>query len=230
MGEAPQLPNGENRTTVIGSTGSGKTVFGTWLLSTRSTLDFLRKPVVIFDWKRDKLLNSLGAQKWGLHQKAPHRPGLYIVKCPIDDVTQVDLFLDRCFEAEDMGLFFDEAAELKKSRSVNRVMKQGRSKNISCISCTQRPVDLPRSVFSEAEYFAILRLNDLEDLKEVRRFAAARDKDDKYLVMKRRDEHNAFWYDTTRNRACEFSPVPAPAQIRASILWASSPQVERKVI
>lgn len=220
---APRLPNDTQRTVVIGSTGSGKSVFGVWLLSTCQTLDWKNTPVVIFDWKGDGLLNSIGAKKWGLHQKPPTRPGLYIVHPDVDNLAPVDLFLNRCWEQENIGLFFDEAAELEKSRAVNRIMKQGRSKHIPCISCTQRPVWLPRCVFSEAEYFALLRLNDADDKNTVKRFINAD-------VFKRRDEHAALWYDVTRDRAVEFLPVPPPRQIADVFNRGNSDLRKRKVV
>lgn len=216
MSEAPRLPNGTQRTVVIGSTGSGKSVWLAWLLSTCSTCDYKNTPVVIFDWKREPLLNSLGAKRWGLHQRPPERPGLYIVHPEIDVLGPVDEFLNRCWEQEDIGLIFDEAAELEKSKAINRIMKQGRSKNIPCISGTQRPVWLPRSVFSEADYFALLRLNDDDDKRTVKRFINAD-------VFRKLAPHHSLYYDVSGDRACILSPVPPPREIRAKILEGQKP-------
>lgn len=223
MSEAPRLPNDTNRTVVIGSTGSGKSTWGAWLLSTCETLDWQNNPVVLFDWKRDRLINSLGAKRWGLHQRPPTRAGLYIVHPEIDELGPVDEFLNRCWEQEHIGLFFDEAAELEKSRAVNRIMKQGRSKHIPCISCTQRPVWLPRSVFSEADYFALLRLNDDDDRRTVKRFINAD-------VFRKLDEYHSLYYDVSRDRAALLTPVPPLAQIRAKFTEGQNRPQLRRVI
>lgn len=223
MTEPPRLANGQQRTVVIGSTGSGKSVFLAWLLSTRQTIDWKSRPAVIFDWKRERLLNSLGAKKWGLHQRPPTRPGLYIVHPEIDELGPTDEFLNRCWEQEDIGLVFDEAAELEKSRAINRIMKQGRSKNIACISGTQRPVWLPRSVFSEADYFALLRLNDDDDKRTVKRFINAD-------VYRKLEPYHSLYYDVAGDRAAIFTPVPPPGEIRAKFLEAEKAPQLRRVI
>ena len=41
---------------IYGKTGSGKTVVGLWALEKRS---FLRKPWVIIDYKRDKIIRQI---------------------------------------------------------------------------------------------------------------------------------------------------------------------------
>jgi len=221
--DQPRLPDSTQRTVVIGSTGSGKTTAGAWLLSTRATLNYERMPVVMFDWKGDKLINSLDAKPWGLHQRPPTKPGLYIVHPEIDVLDPVDEFLNRCWAQENIGLFFDEAAELEKSRAINRVMKQGRSKHIPCISCTQRPKWLPRSIFSEGDFFMLLRLNDMDDRTTVKRFINAD-------VHKRRAELHSIWYDVAKDHAVLMKPVLPPAEIRARIKWGSQAERARKVV
>lgn len=215
-------PGDTNRTAVIGSTGSGKSFFGMWLLGTRMTLDWVKRPVVIFDWKGDANLNNLGAKRWSIFSKPPKRPGLYITHPMPGEVEPVDAFLHAAWEQEDIGLFFDEAAELEKSRSINRVMKQGRSKHIPCISCTQRPVWLPRSVFSEAEYFALLRLNDQDDKTTVKRFVNAD-------VYQKLPEHYSLWYATVPDKAHVLRPVPNMREIRAMFYTPSTDSRKRIV-
>lgn len=217
------FPGIENRTCIIGSTGSGKTVFGAWLLSTRKNLDWRNMPVVMFDWKGDKLLGSLGAKEISVRDKPPKKPGLYMLRLDDTDLPDVDVFLNRCWAQENIGLFFDEAAELEKSRSVNRVFKQGRSKHIPIISCTQRPVWLPRSVFSESEYFAIFRLNDRDDQTTVKRFVNAD-------VYAKRLPHHCLWYDVVGDAATVFKPVPSPAAIREAFADLKTGGLKKRVI
>lgn len=216
------LPNNTNRTDVVGSTGSGKTVAGCWLLSTRRTIDWKRSPAIIFDWKGDKLLNSLGAKELRIGAKPPTKPGLYICHPQIDDVEGVDQLLNRVWAQEDVGLFFDEGAELLKSKAISRIMKQGRSKHIPCITCTQQPVWLPRCVFTEADYFAVLRLNSKDDRDTLKGYVNAD-------IHRRLPEHHILWYDVAKDRASEFTPVPSPEEIRAVFLTGKQPP-KREVI
>lgn len=219
---AVHWPNDTQRTAVIGSTGSGKSYFGMWLMGTRQTLDWVNQPVVIFDWKGDANLNNLGAKRWSIYAKPPTRPGLYIVHPLPGEVEPVDVFLVRCWEQEDIGLFFDEASELEKSKAINRVMKQGRAKHIPCISCTQRPVWLPRSVFSEADYFAILRLNDQDDKTTVKRFVNAD-------VYQRLPPHYSLWYAGSPDKAVILRPVPNMKTIRG-MFYSPSTESRKRIV
>lgn len=218
-----RLPGPSHRLLVAGSTGAGKTQLGVFALSTRQQMNWHRMPVTIFDWKREKLLNSIGAREWDLRKEPPRQNGLYIVHPDPDDLADVDAYLLKVWRAGNHGLFFDEASELEKSKGVNRIMKQGRSLHIPCISCTQRPVWLPRSVFSEADFFAILRLNDRDDQTTIKRFVNAD-------VYKRHGEYFSLWYDAGRDRAIVFSPVPEADALKARFRASKNPATKKGLL
>ena len=77
-----RLPKYDDRTAVIGSTGSGKTQFAVWLLSTR---DFDARPWIIFDFKGDSLISEIGATEISVFGGVPKKPGLYVVR-PIPEL------------------------------------------------------------------------------------------------------------------------------------------------
>src|SRR6476659_4299769 len=105
------LPSSDNRTTVIGSTGSGKTQFSVWLLSTR---DFNLRPWVIFDFKGDVLLDELGAKPWTLISP-PKDPVLYIIRPLPGDEMLVSNFFFKVWQQEHIGIYVDEGYMLPKN-------------------------------------------------------------------------------------------------------------------
>ena len=73
-----RLPGPENRTFIVGKTGSGKTRFATWLHA--KTSQFKRRPYVIIDTKREKLFSQIDrAREIGINE-IPKHPGLYIMR------------------------------------------------------------------------------------------------------------------------------------------------------
>lgn len=208
------FPNNENRTTVIGKTGSGKTVFGIWLLSTCCTLNWKSDPVIIFDFKGDKLIAKIeavgGCKEISIFKAPPTKPGLYVVRPMPHDMEAVEAFLWKAWANENTGLFFDEGYMLAKSRAFNAILTQGRSKNLPCIILLQRPSWAPRFCFTEAQYFALLRLTDDQDLKRVSEFMNTD-------VKTRRLPYNALWYDDGANAGeglgVVFKPVPREDEI-----------------
>ena len=203
-----RLPTSDKRTSVIGSTGSGKTQFAVWLLSTR---DFDVRPWVIFDFKGDALIEQLGATEIDVAGKPPVNPGLYIVRPLPGDEAAVSLFLQRCWAQENIGIYIDEGYMLPKlDRWFRACLTQGRSKHIEMIILSQRPVWMDRYVFTEANFFAVFRLNSLEDRKHMRNFVEDRPEGEKKRGQepKRLPDYHCLWYDVDRQQANVLSPVP----------------------
>lgn len=210
----PRLPNTQNRTTIIGPTGSGKTVFGIWLLSTAKTLDWKKRPVVVFDFKGDDLLEELldleYATLWPITRDPPKKAGLYIVRPFPHQTEEVEKFLWGVWSQGKTGLFFDEGYMVAKSKALNAILTQGRSKHIPVIILLQRPSWAPRFCFTEAQYFAVFYQHDKRDAATVQSFM---DTD----VSQFRGPYHALWYDVGANagrgEATVFSPVPPVHEI-----------------
>jgi len=192
------LPSSDNRTAVIGSTGSGKTQFSVWLLSVR---DFITRPGVIFDFKGDKLLDALGATEIGLHT-FPKEPGLYIIRPLPGDEMLVSEFFRKCWANENILIYIDEGYMVPKNdRWFRACLTQGRSKNIEMIVCSQRPVFLDKFVFTESNFFAIFNMNYAEDRKTV---AAYLDNRKPGLLPK----YHSLWYEVNDQKSHILGPVP----------------------
>jgi hypothetical protein len=195
------LPGSQNRTAIVGSTGSGKTQFAVWLLSTR---DFHLRPWVIIDFKRDKLIADIGAQEISIRGRPPIEPGLYIARpLPNIDDEFVTRFLFLCWEQENIGIYIDEGYMVKlRNPALTACLTQGRSKRIEMMILCQRPVWVDKFVFSEASYFVLFNLTVKDDRKHISNFVP----DVQFGLL---PKYHSLYYDVEAQRAVTFSPVPS---------------------
>lgn len=208
--ETFRLPNNTQRVAVIGRTGSGKTQFGTWLLSKSS---FDRQPYVVIDYKGDDLLCSIDRiREIGLRE-VPKHPGLYTIRPTPDQENEVEEWLWRVWKQEHVGLYVDEGYVLPEKGAFQAVLTQGRSKRIPVICLTQRPSWLSRFVFSEADFYAIFHLNDRRDQLTVQAFTPR----ERMNLKNRLPDYHAYWYDVGRDNAFQMKPVPDADTIRETI-------------
>lgn len=193
-----RLPRDSQRSTILGRTGSGKTLAGAWQLSQRS---FDKMPWIIVDFKRDRLLNRIGAVEIPIG-KLPRHPGLYIIHPLPDEKEFVNDYLWQIWEKGKIGLMFDEGYMVTGTSAFRAILTQGRSKTIPCIILSQRPVWLDRFVFSESEFFQLFWLQHSDDRKTVQKFMSV------VNVHERLPEYHSIWYDVARDRVTRLAPVP----------------------
>jgi DNA helicase HerA-like ATPase len=204
-----RFPGGDARTTVIGATGTGKTTCGAWLLA-HQRLD--KRPWVIVDFKREAIFDVVGfppISAIGLSE-VPKKPGLYLVSPRPDQDDELEAWLWRVWERENIGLFVDEASLMPDRDAFRAVLQQGRSKRIPVIACTQRPVDVKRALFSEASYFCIYRLQDRRDARVIEGFVPG----DLSAPM---PPHHWRWYDVAANKLLRMGAVPKPADVAGQL-------------
>jgi hypothetical protein len=203
-----RFPGGDSRTTVIGASGSGKTTCGVWILA---HMRFDKRPWIVIDTKREGIFDQIGIppiQQLSLSDRPPKRGrGLYLVSPRPDEDDQLEQFLWRCWERENVGLFIDEASLMPDKDAFRAILQQGRSKHIPVIACTQRPVDVKRALFSEASYFCIYRMQDKRDYSTVQGFVPASD------LARPIPPYHWIWYDVARNQLLRMAPVPPPAVV-----------------
>jgi len=218
------VPKISDRVAIMGSNGTGKTQFGAWLLSIGY---FDVQPYIIIDYKRDELLNSSDRIKEiGVGEEPPKHPGLYIVhpRPRIDDAA-MEGFLERVWERENIGLYFDEGYMVPDKAAFPAILTQGRSKNIPSIVLSQRPAWISRFVFSEANHYALFHLSDRDDRKEVRRFMP-----DHVDVNKALPKFHSWYYTRGEQNAVALSPVPGADEILERIESRLVPPRSRKLI
>lgn len=195
------LPGADHRIYIVGSTGSGKTFAGVFHLS---LTDFdTNRPAIIFDFKRDKLLNSLGATEIDVNDKPPTKPGLYIVHpVPEEDDEAVTQMMRRIWSNEDTIVYIDEGYMVgNRNKALNLLLTQGRSKHVQMIILSQRPVWVSRFVRSEADFFQIFRLNDQSDYDTIQGMISVD-------IRERLPKYHSHYYDVSNDAAAVFGPVP----------------------
>lgn len=206
-----RLPDSSNRTTVIGRTGSGKSHFAAWLLSTQN-FDFM--PWVIVDFKdEDKdIINQIDrVQYLDYGDPIPERPGVYILK-PLEGDESLTDWLWKVFRHGYCGLFFDEVFPLgQHNKAFNTIMMQGRSRNIPVIVCTQRPTNISVYCFSEASYCYVFDLTKTKDRQTVHNEISAIPV--KYVL----EPYHSFYYDVVGKQVLTVKPAPSAGVILDNI-------------
>ncbi len=197
---------------INGRTGSGKSVFGAWLLST-APLD--RMPYIIVDYKRDKLLQGIDrAEDLDLADKLPKRPGLYRVTPLHSEPEAVEDWLWRVWAKGKTGLLIDEGYMIpdgRKNSALQTLFTQGRALGIPVIILSQRPAWLNRFCFSECDYYCCFHLNDVRDQLTVKGFTPHNN--EVWDMTRRLPPHHSRWYDIGRDYSAVLGPAPDPEKI-----------------
>lgn len=205
-----RFPGGDDRTTILGATGSGKSTCGLWMLA-HQRLD--KRPWVIFDFKRETFFDRIGfppITAIGLDARPPKRPGLYLVSPRPGEDDAVEAFLWRLWERENVGLYVDEAPLMPGGDAFAAVLQQGRSKRMPVIACTQRPVGVARGLFSEANFVCVYDILDERDFKIIQGVVPA--EMGRPLLW-----HHWRWFDRARRLVLNMKPVPPPETVAVTL-------------
>jgi hypothetical protein len=205
-----RLPDDTKRLSIVGRTGTGKTLCGIWHLSNRS---YDTMPWIVYDFKRDKSLAQiadLGKQmEVGAYQisldDTPDRPGIYFVHPHPDDIEGVREQMFRIWERENTGVFVDEGYMVCGPKNPNpafrTLLTQGRSKHIPMIILSQRPVWMDLFVFTESDFYQVFALNSAKDRRTMNEYIP----DD---VSKTLPDFHSYYHDVGRGETFVMRPVP----------------------
>ena len=141
----------------------------------------------------------------------PGKLGLYDMHVNPGQEDQLEDWLWKIWAKGNVGLFCDEVSLIPQRDAFKAILRQGRSKLIPVIACTQRPVDIDREVFTESQYKMIFRLDDVRDYKTVQGFTRGA------AIDKPLPRHWSYWYDGPRSRLLTLQPVPKPVIIAARL-------------
>lgn len=223
MSKVPfRLPRTDEHVAVLGGTGTGKTTLAAWILS---EAPFHKMPFIAVDYKDDELLASIPRLKEiGLHENIPTAPGLYVIRPLPSEIDEAEKWLWKVWTACNTGLYIDEAYLLPNKEAIKNILAQGRSRRIPVIAASQRPVDVPRSLFTEASHIAVFRLNDRRDKKTVAEFTPDG------MLDNRLADYHSFWYSVKDHKADDpqpyhvLSPVPKAEKIVEQINERLAPE------
>lgn len=215
------LINKGQRGIIVGKTGSGKTIGAIWQMQ---QLPFA--PVIILDSKIEPAFDTIavGKERLKIYNSAEkfmqgwERGDIaeYMIVRPSGSEISAQDIMDDCLQAiysasEPCLVYIDEAYHWhvngRCGAGLNNLLTRGRSKGISTLLSTQRPVWISRFCFTECERFYIYRLSDERDRKTVGEFV--QDFSDKPIADK-----FMFWYydhDMT-DGAVLYNPVPLPVK------------------
>lgn len=196
-----KLPVGTERAAVFGRTGSGKTIFLTFLLSHAS---IETRPWIIIDHKQDEYLRNLPRVQEINRGEIPRAPGVYISSWNFDNQEELEVYLHRIIGRGNVGLFTDEGSSLPQREprytGLKEIFAKGRSKRVPVLFATQRPAWLNQSILSESDYFASFYLQNEPDRDRVASFIPGG-------VEERLDDYFAHWYDVKRDARMVIAPV-----------------------
>jgi hypothetical protein len=198
------LPKTSEHISIVGSTGSGKTVAAAWHLS-HANFDVM--PWVVLNYKGDELIEQLNTTLIDYSDIPPvgkkWSPGIYELQPLPGEEDSVDEFLQHVWERGNCGVWVDEGYMLKGSKWANALLTQGRSKRNPLITLSQRPVWLSRFVFSESSFFQVFRLTDKRDRETVQSFMPER-------AMHKLPEFYSWYFDVKKNKLAALKPTPPP--------------------
>ena len=222
-----RLPSREDRVSVIGSTGEGKTQFSVWLLS---IAHFDVMPYIIWDYKREPLIAQLPAKEIGLSEKLPEKPGLYVLRPDHNQQDEAENYLGKIYARGHTGLYFDEAYMLPNSGVhgngyLRAIYTQGRTKKIPAITLTQQPAHILSFAFSEAQHRAVFYLNRPRDRKTIQEYFPENVDFRKHLP-----KYHSWWYSSGDRVAIPLAPVPGADELIDRIHSRLAPKDERRVI
>lgn len=202
-----KFPGPSDRVTIIGRTGSGKTVAGVWHLSGK---DFDIQPWVALNTKGDPLLNEIalipGVKSLSLEEalKLPiFEPGMYIISTRPDQAEAINALLGKIWLQGNVGVYIDELYMIDETDNLNAILTQGRSRNVPFIGLSQRPAWVTKFVFSETDFVQLFNLQIQDDRKKIAQLVPV-DKD--YSLRK----HFSYWYNVGDNILTPLGPVPPP--------------------
>jgi len=197
------------RLTIIGRTGSGKTVAGLYHLALSS---WTEKPWIIVDFKGDKHVRQIpGAVPMDISAPVPDDPGIYIVRHFPGMENELDDLMRRIWAKQNVGVYFDEGYMIgpypRISQSYRALLTQGRSLGIDVITLTQRPKCLDLFCFTEASAIQLFDLSNVDDQKTVSRHISGVEMGQQIAP------YHSQWYDVETKTVTSLGPVPSPPEI-----------------
>lgn len=203
-----ELPADDEHTMVVGRNGTGKTQLAFWLLSKQRLMS---KPWYFVDFKGEQMLDGITRARHIGYKETPKEPGFYILHATPFEEDEVALegWMRQCWAQDHRGIMFDEAYMLPRvdKGAYAAMLTQGRSKKLSLISLSQRPVRVNRAAISEASHIIAFDLNDKRDHKSLEEVVPTG------FMKEELQKYHSRWYSVKKDLIWPIKPVPVADQI-----------------
>ena len=151
---------------IWGQTGTGKTWLARRLLLPRRYVQIYDSKGFI-DWPEYRLYTNLQDVIYAREEKVIYRPTYDELQNP----ETVNLYFSFIYARENTFCYVDEVPSISDaSKSPNAFLgcfQRGRERKISMLAGSQRPVDIPKVIFTESKHYYIFRLTDDGDRKRI---------------------------------------------------------------
>lgn len=222
------LPGRGERALIVGQTGSGKTAFCVWMMYRIPIA-----PIVIYDTKDEpkfkKLPNSriVESPNEALAAYNDETIDYVIVRPPVELLGEPDKLDEYLFfhytHFRDSVAYIDEAytfhAHGRAFKGLIALLSRGRSRGITTIISSQRPMMISRLCITEAQKVYAFRLSDRQDRK---RLADIIPNFDDY---KQPAKHGFYYFESGDDGAHLFRPVKLDRSLDTG--YTDEPQSEQ---
>ncbi len=195
---ARNLPGPTDRVVLVGATGTGKSVAGQWLLGGY----YGQRQILVMDTKADPIWSGLDAVKvkhamaLSRYRDAARWPVIVYTPATSElNEETLDAVCEWVYKRGDTVLMIDEATQVtsgtKPGPGVLDAVTRGRVRHVSVVSGTQRPVNVPPILLTEAEWFYCLTLRRRQDRETVNDYTEDRFADRVKLYAEENDAPHA---------------------------------------
>jgi ABC-type dipeptide/oligopeptide/nickel transport system ATPase component len=187
--------------TIVGQNGTGKS----WMGERAFALAWPRG--IIIDHKHESTCSGYQIAR-GLRQFDqlwPEVPRVIFRPTFRSPQEEIDLVLNRAFYHGNTGVLIHEAMQICDSRTIppgyQRALTMGRVRRVSIVSCTQRPMHVHNTVFSESKHFFVFFLLLEGDRRKISGFAGPT------AAGVPGQEYGFFYYGPSMTDAVEMPPL-----------------------
>lgn len=187
-----------DRIFITGMTGSGKSVLMKQLLIPQL------QNLVLYDYKHEiELPEAVYFHDVQDFKRQPNEPCI-IYRSSSGGDKEFDALCRQVFYRGSNTLVLDEIASHMTPMKIlpwhDTIMRLGRSKNVGCINCTQRPRITHNNVISQCEHFFIFKLLQDSDKKKMAEFCGAE-------VLRPIDKYWFWYYNIAMDRPVLCPPL-----------------------
>ncbi len=188
-------PGDKDRAMFLGATGSGKT----WLALKLAERFFGEKQIQILNSKDDSTINEIDAPNVSTlddlaQYKFPEHP--IVIYTPngeeLSDLQALDDWCNWCYLRRNTHAFIDELTQLGSGTypkmGLLNLATRGRDRRVSAFFCSQRPVGIPKIVYTEAQYYYKFYLADVKDRKAVANYTMPS------MILQVKDPHGFHFF------------------------------------